>query len=426
MQGVSTPTGSQGQPELTAKIRRLLDDSSEARRAAVIAGLTRLAIHPQQAVKGWTYAELCPAYLHTMVGGAYETSRRAWMALRKIVGWWEVPHTTARDLGATLRRLRSGQRHGRHMLIDPGILDAVQRAARSMGIVEDTPDHDVAWVAITPIRRGASLVARCPFHDDGSPSMLLDPHRRRATCLACGTVHRFDGSGRVSAGGSTIGYRDSGPPLPPRSSSPGVLLTGVLRRGLSRGPCPSHRVVDALIWSGDRARRAAPPLAATLAEDPRSECPDLLIALDRHARDGSRWSPTMVDAIAVDIDGITDAPIGLGSVSIGVEIERWALGIPELSGRVAVTRTSHFGVQAVFELADRLPASWRSSPDSAAIHDAADVAVLAALHRHGFEGGEADRTVRLPGRWVRRPGPRIAKGGIPWVSHLIYATGAAA
>ena len=425
---------------LRARVRRALDIAPPRQAEAMRAGILRLAIHPRQTVAGsqWHYLELCASYVHTMGGWAYETARQAWRRLRSALGWWSVPAGSAEAMGAVLRPLKPGQRHGSHILLRPEITAHMRELAEDLGILEDTPDDLLSWREVKAIRRGARVVARCPFHDDTRPSMLLDTARRRATCLACGTVHRLDPtrwlvSDPVERRPNKLTQRPSTTGYPSCAPAPDRWVLADLTPGGLRWLVEGGDLFDALEASDRRAARQRPPVMAHACGDHRRTAPERLASLDQLEATGwrqvrGRWIATgqrvvAVRYIAVDVDGIHLHPLEEDAIEpVGPALEAFASSHPELSGRVAVTRTSLRGVQAIFELSEAQEPAWRAWPEAAALHDAADAATLAALEAAGFLEGHADPSARLGGRYIRRPGPRLGRMGEARVVRLAHLT----
>lgn len=425
---------------VVGRVRSLVERASPRAREVLLAAVRRLAIHPRQRIPSWHYLELCPAYLRTHVDCCYETARQAWRSLRAAVGWWSVPIETARDMGVVPRRLVGGQRHGQHLLIAPDLSAAFQELAEDLGVATPTPNDRLAWVPVAPRVKGSGLVCCCPFHDDQHPSMLLDPHRRRATCLTCGTVHRFDGT-RVS---SRIEPQ-------PRSAVPTPVLAPVASTTSYPPPAPGWVVgwlsaagLRTCMHDGDlfqvlgeadeRARRSVLPVMGGQRIRPRDTTPDLVAHLDPVIPLGwketrGRWKPTghraiseryvLVDVDAIEIPNVLDARDGLELAAAGSEIEAWARAHPAFSGRVAVVATSLHGVQVTLELSEAQAPGWRrfTGADACTL---AEAQVLAALERHQYLGGHVDPSARLGGRLLRRPGPRLDKRGQPWCARLRF------
>jgi hypothetical protein len=191
------------------------------------------------------------------------------------------------------------------------------------------------------------------------------------------------------------------------------------------------------------AELAAYELATASREqerDPRALLPDLYVSIDRSVpaawteiplrsgrvvRTPSAWRPVVVEWVGVDLDGFEDGPIGNASLALaGRRLEALARTSTALSGRVAVVRTSHRGVQALFELAapSFRPERFHADPSVRALLRALDRASLDEVRAAGFEGGHADPSVHAPGRYVRRPGARFAKDGAPYVARLAFAS----
>lgn len=431
---------------LAARVRTLIERASPQRRAVIEAGVLRLAIHRRQRVGRFHYVELCASYLQTMVECCYETARRAWHDLRAAVGWWSVPSGTAEGMGAKLRELHPGQRHGQHLMIDQDATAVFRQLADDLGILAHTDDDLLQWEPVTVMHKGRRMMCRCPFHDDRRPSMILNPSGR-AKCFACGTVHRFDPSGPAVS--SPLPRTRSGKARPRPSNAmsstrqnlvrpAGTWVLGTLGpRGLRTQPWTGD-LLDALRAADAKAARAKPPTLAGCVDDHRRLAPDLLVHLDDVRVAGwvqrrGRWRPSRLDPVAVrflavDVDAIPFPPMipepeaRTWLAAAAAEIETWAAASPWFSGRVALTRTGVHGVQVVLELQEHQAPSWRRSSEAAAAHDAMDARTLAALERHGFGGGHADPTARGLGRLIRRPGPRITKHGAAYVSRLAYIT----
>ena len=438
-------------PALSARVRLAIDTATPRLREAIEAALLRFAIHPRQEVSSgrstWHYTELCAAYIETMIAGGYATALRGWNRLREAIGWWEVAPKVAEEVGARLRPLTARQRHGRHILLDPTITDTLRELVRDLGLWEDAGDDRLQWHVVSPTQRGRTTVCCCPFHDDRHPSMLLDPQRRRATCLACGTTHRLDPVSWLVSGGIKRGLTALSPMAtrsiqgqPPVAPSDGAWTRGTLSRaGLTQRSAEG----DLLAILATPSRHRCPAPLEAHRRDADRKWPDLVASLDAmeptewrgvSSPSGARWlprkwRPTRTRFVLVDYDGADWGPLEDDLVEVAAkEIEAWAGDHPLLSGRVSVVRTSLEGVQVVLELVgDRSP-EWRRTREAHDLHDEVDAIVVAALERLGaYGGGHADPAARGASRNVRRPGPRIKRDpetglGRSWVARLVHIT----
>jgi hypothetical protein len=425
----------------TSRLRRLLESAPPRRRLAIEAGIKRLAIHPRQRLGEWQYIELCASYIHTMVDTAYETARVGWRELRSVLGWWSVPREHVTALGGVLRPLIGSQRHGQHLLLGDELAEEIRKAAEDLGLYKPTPDDHLDWKPVSPLQKGSHLVCRCPFHEDRRPSMLLDRRRRRATCLACGTSHRLDPSSWRVSSPRNRADRPTPPPLSLPASTKGYQHTGtptswvICTLGIrgKRTATTEGDLLDALAESEAKAGTPQPMLG--LLAFPKKTAPDRLVYLDQMVptgwtNTGGRWKPTghraistrfiVVDVDEIDLPNVLDARDGEMLAGAGGRLESWARDTPGLSGVVAVVQTSLHGVQVTFELSESHDPRWKRGPESEALHDLTDEAVLHHLDLAGYIGGHADRSARGIGRLIRRPGHRIDKGNQPWVAHLRY------
>lgn len=424
------------------RIAAEIEAAPPKRRAVLEAGLLRLVVHRRQRLDdGRLYLELCPSYLATMVGCAYETARQAWQVLERAIGWREVLRETVTRLGGQVRRLVRGKRHGRHLVLTPGKVDTLRRVAARLGILRDTPDDRLDWRAVEPQRRGRSLVCCCPHHDDTDPSMVLDPRRRRATCFVCQRSWRYDHAlQRVSTGQAAPVTRRTGTNRYPRPLSTNAWVAppvsgwhvGVLHGAGVRVVPVKGDLLQALARSERRAARARVPALAGCLERP--QVPDLLVHADQTVVDDwrrwrGRWLPRLrpvaeryvvVDVDAIEHPNVLDAGTGECLAAAGRQLEAWAIEHPALSGRVAVVQTSLHGVQATLELAQARPPGWRRTTEGARVCDAVDAQVLEVLDAAGYLGGTPDPTARDSGRLIRRPGPRLDKRDQPWVARARY------
>lgn len=163
--------------------------------------------------------------------------------------------------------------------------------------------------------------------------------------------------------------------------------------------------------------------------DARSYLPDLYVSLDHHvwvrpSDGGARSMPQTVDTIGVDLDGFTGAPVSNAALALAGDriLDAIRRDFPMLTGRLAIVRTSHFGVQVLARLAIARWGPWAfySDEDVRRMLDAFDALCLSEVQRAGFEGGHADRSIHAAGRYVRLPGARKTKQKTVYVSRLAY------
>lgn len=140
----------------------------------------------------------------------------------------------------------------------------------------------------------------------------------------------------------------------------------------------------------------------------------------------TRFEPVAVRWVGVDLDDLR----GLRSADLKAAadaIERWCESRVELTGRMAMVRTSRSGVQVVVELAATRwkPKEQGGRPYDALgltdLHNRLDAVCLEAVRAAGAHDGHADRSIRALGRYVRLPGPRVKDGEVEYAT-LVYAS----
>ncbi len=184
-------------------------------------------------------------------------------------------------------------------------------------------------------------------------------------------------------------------------------------------------------------------MAKTFRYHPRLYLPDLYSSLDYMAftdlhpfhpkKAPERMSilqptgfrPTCTKWVGVDVDGIEGMPSDEALSLAGQAIGEAAKGLPDIfTGRIAVVKTSEYGVQVTLELLHTRwdPSAFYKDKDVQKMLTTLDAICLDILREHGMTGGIADPSIHSPGRYVRRPGPRVDKRGEPYVSRLVYST----
>lgn len=195
-------------PALAAAVPALL--AMGQRRGLAAATLVRaLAVHPGTLTSAGHVLELCPAYLVAMSGGAFSrtTARHLWALFVASEVFVEIGVDEARALGARVRDLEEGERHGRFVVVAPSTRDylATLLDAESLPMFlggEDwqvVPDQsDLSRVVPGPRGVGRPCKTRCPFHADSHPSASIwlnaDGVSGGGTCYAC----EREGGGRLT------------------------------------------------------------------------------------------------------------------------------------------------------------------------------------------------------------------------------------
>jgi len=447
------------------RLQGLLDRTEGKLHDAVAALVWRLAVHPAQRLGVMHYTELSVGYIAQAAGVGRETARQAWHLLRECLGWFVVHPRRVRGMGGQLRRLSDGGRWGQHLLLTADAAAAAEQVAADCDL---HPTHTAlpdapGWRPLQPTLRGRHLMACCPWHDDDTPSLLLnvnpDGCSGSGVCFGCaddqgralrvywrrdGDDYRARPARRIVAGapaGQGSGTIDNPTTPPPPPGLPGLHLLGTLdARGMRRraSQCPD---LLALLRHADR--RSGTDKAAGLAawEYARTDgqLPDLYVSVEPMApvrwrtlttrrgevRVPDRWEPTTARWLLADLDGFTDGPIGDCSLArAALALERWAQSTPGLSGRLAVVRTSHLGVQVVAELDQDHPdpRRWHGTAQAHTLARGLDAAAMTAAREAGFAGGHADQCVHAAGRLMRRPGWRADKLGDLCRSRLVHAS----
>jgi hypothetical protein len=197
-------------------------------------------------------------------------------------------------------------------------------------------------------------------------------------------------------------------------------------------------VLRALCWSdrsgpvAEREALLASARAASLDVDSRVFLPDRYLSVSplratsfslrplRALRTGSLAAPTRFEAasqewILVDLDDL-DAALGWTAEDFVERVARRASADPRLSGRLAVVRTSHGGLQVWSQLARPEPSSrllWRQEGARRWYASVAE-GYLADARASGRSGGFVDYSAAAPGRYGRRPGWRLLDGFEPF------------
>ena len=453
---------------LEARLERLLSSSAGKEEQALRALVWRLAVHPSQRVGRLHYTELSIGYIAKAAGVGRETARGAWHAVRGVLGWASLPLARVRSMGARVRALAPGGRWGQHLLLPAPCAAACDAVAARLGLGAEHSGEPTGpgWRVLAGVEpQGRHRMACCPWHDDRNPSLLLnmnsDGVSGSGVCFACvddqgqplrvywrdhgGVLHArkarsVSQQGQALCASGTIHNLQAAPqPQPGQPALPALpgryLLATLTSDGMRRRASASPDLLAVLKYAdrrsqGDRAWGTAAAAMHTgegpgqqyVSADPMRPVEWTTIATKRgQVHIPTRWEPTAVQWVLADLDGFTGAPIDNSGLALGGEaLERWAQGQPLLSGRVAVVRTSHLGVQVVVELAEArgAPRQWYATGEARAL----DAAALSVARAVGFSGGHADPAVHAAGRLMRRPGWRTCKDGMLTRSGLAYCS----
>lgn len=418
-----------GQDPSGSRLSRFVASLTPAVRDAAAELVSRLATHVRRPLgRGAWCTELCPAYL-AATGVAHATAARAWDAVRRIVGWVELRVDDARRLLGGLRRLRSGERWGRHVVLTDDAVSQLRAAALDLG--RPSEPAGAVPVAVAWSRRGDGWTC-CPWHAERRPSLHLLASGA-AHCFGCDRTGRWlrVGAGVVVApaiapgqqvrdGGHT--RRAEGPdpaatrprPATPESTPSEPVARLTIRNG--RATTTRSRLTDLLDVVERWDRTADGRLARYGVADEYAATGPSVVTSWTQVR--AAWIPsgratTAARWIAVDLDG----PDGLRMLRTGWagRVIRASVGAtPGATGAGFVVRTSGGCLQVAVEVVRPVPV--RALPPVAS---ATGIAAEAAARAEGFDV-RADGAYL--GRLVRLPGWRIAKDGSPFRVHVAGST----
>ncbi len=178
--------------------------------------------------------------------------------------------------------------------------------------------------------------------------------------------------------------------------------------------------------------------------DRRTILPDLYFSLDWQAGSELRSQPTKTRSgdplevlswskytahsgqwVAFDLDKFSDSEATPATLqAAGERIQYMLEENPLFTGRIGIVRTSHLGIQVFAELSEARADlhAFYDHPDVQALLSQLGQMMLEEMHEAGFSGGHLDPTSHQPGRFFRRPGPRIDKRGMLYISRLVYRT----
>lgn len=136
--------------------------------------------------------ELAGTFIYHGTDAALGTCYRARSILAEYLdGSWIHPEVVE-AMGGDLRQLTKGRRHAHHLSVEPGILAQARAAVAALirsGTFEPPEPDGRGWSSIEVEAHGRAEICRCPWHDDGDPSMLVtrnpDGVTGFGTCMAC-------------------------------------------------------------------------------------------------------------------------------------------------------------------------------------------------------------------------------------------------
>lgn len=410
---------------------------------------------------GALYFESCPAYLATVEGMTRWAARVGWAAAAQVLGWQEVPPAQARAAGAQLRQLpRGARRGGRHLLLDPWQVEALQLAAGPVGPLAGQQPAALLLPLPSSVQRlqgstGLRTVAICcPAHHDTDPSLVLWANGG-AQCMSCGwraawraqadrlLLYPSTGCSRPRHNAHHHGIAITKDPTQHEAQPAGTLGGYVATRSTAAQHAGStlaawqqedgswatarsagHRLAGCPLQALAVAEaRAAGPAATAHAQEAaaygaglpsRALLPDRLISVScvRRAGAGWRapWQPVLQRWMLVDLDDVQD--LDSCGPQLGAELAQVAQADPEVGAGVAVVRTGPTGLQVWLQLAQprHSPAAWCAQPVVREWHAQIGARLLAVAQRLGASGGHSDPSACAAGRWARRPGWRIVDG----------------
>jgi hypothetical protein len=170
-------------------------DHAPALQRAAAALVQRIASRPRQRLAdGRAYVELSIGFVARAATTSYGTSWTAWHAVLGVVGWSSLHAREVERLGGALRVLSRGRRWGQHLALEEEALRAVEEVSREVvarGLVDDHVAFEPPPGSVRPIEIGRGRAARCPWHDDRRPSMILNLDESGsglAVCMACASA----------------------------------------------------------------------------------------------------------------------------------------------------------------------------------------------------------------------------------------------
>jgi hypothetical protein len=184
-----------------------------------------LKAHQIQEVKsGYWYLELCPTYLSSIPSVTRWAAGKAWKQIKKYLGWIEVSLSGASSMGAKIRKLKFGQKWGRHILFttkSKQLLLELARRFRHNGFFERfSGAQNASKVLVGTVATPAKLrtaqghnsqrtaAVSCPNtkahkHADNSPSLILwrtgVEAKSGAKCLTCEQTYSVEYCGNKTS-----------------------------------------------------------------------------------------------------------------------------------------------------------------------------------------------------------------------------------
>ena len=135
----------------------------------------------------------------------------------------------------------------------------------------------------------------------------------------------------------------------------------------------------------------------------------------------SKWKPICSSYILVDLDGFESAPSFVLEEEVKKSIQAVTKEVSEVKSGAIVIRTSHLGIQVLYELSNPISAknNWMKTPWGQLLSERLDRATLREFRKLGFKKGHADRAVHAVGRNMRLPGYRLDKQGLLYRSRIL-------
>lgn len=440
---------------------------------AVKSLLWRISTHQHQRDSANVYIELSIGYLQKVSMVSFGSANTAWHLVKSHVGWNSIHKNSVNDYGFNVRKISKNQKWGQHLIFDPSVYDAVVEFSNWMVTSDIWYPPGIAvsdgteWKPIQVLSSGTRNMARCQWHDDSNPSMIVninddDKDTGYGVCMACKTdsgrnfsvfMRRVMGDsweGRPSAS-SRLSLRKpvtskshkalDGIHNPLGSGSPGrVVLARLGSNGLI-GSYGRNDVISTLKWAnraGDAAEKrawtASAKMEVSTSDIPTEFLPDRLISVSEMVAsewssipsgDGEiyipkRFKPTRQKWILIDLDDFTRLSLCIHKKSIHQFIDRMVSDEPSMSGRFAIVRTSYSGVQIWLELNRHYdPAEYFNGYKNRSFLAGLGKAISSNLRSYGCEGGHVDHSAFAPGRFGRRPGWRLLSDGMPFRSSLV-------
>ncbi len=165
---------------------------------AVKSLLWRISTHQHQRDSANVYIELSIGYLQKVSMVSFGSANTAWHLVKSHVGWNSIHKNSVNDYGFNVRKISKNQKWGQHLIFDPSVYDAVVEFSNWMVTSDIWYPPGIAvsdgteWKPIQVLSSGTRNMARCQWHDDSNPSMIVninddDKDTGYGVCMACKT-----------------------------------------------------------------------------------------------------------------------------------------------------------------------------------------------------------------------------------------------